>query len=84
MTEKMLPILLTDINDVIPILRNTWPTREVLRVSEKVAPLGREQIDDVEVFALRLRMASLCREEMNVRITAIPTVCVHVNPAFEA
>ena len=84
MPQKMLPILLTDIDDIIPILRDTRSSRKILRIGKKIAPLRRKQINDIEILPLRLRMTALCRKKVNVRIPAIPSPLVHVNPSLEA
>ena len=84
MPEKVLPVLLADVNDVVAVLGDTRPPGEVLGVGEEVAPLGRKQVHDVEVFPLGLGMASLGGQEVDVGVAAVPTIPVHVNPAFEA
>ncbi len=66
MAQEVLPVLLAHVHDVVPVLRDTRPAREILRIREEIPPLRREQVHDVEVLSLGFRMAALGREEMYV------------------
>ena len=84
MSEEVLAVLLRDIDNVIAVLQDARLARKFLGVCEKASPLRLQQVDHVQVFALRLCMAALRGEEVNMRIPAKPSLFVHIDPAFEA
>ncbi len=49
-----------------------------------MAPLGEQEVHDIEVLAPGHGVAPLCREEVNVRVAAEPAPGVHVAPALES
>ena len=50
----------------------------------RAAPLGLEQVDHVQVLALRLGVGALRPQEVDVGVPAIPAAPVHVRPPLEA
>ena len=83
MAHEVLPVLLGDVHDVVAVPRHAGVAGEVLRVREQAAPLRLEQIDDVQVLALRLGMGALRREEVDVGVSAVPALGLHVGPALQ-
>ena len=82
--HEVLAVLLGDVDDAVAGPRDAWLAGEVLGVREEAAPLGLEQVDDVQVLALRLRVGALGPQEVDVRVAAVPALPVHVGPALEA
>src|SRR4029079_11058899 len=54
---------------------------ELLSRREQVAPLGLEEVDDVQILPGRLEEGSLTRQEMDMRVAAVPARRIHVDPA---
>src|SRR5258708_25887840 len=48
-----------------------------------MAPLGEQEVHDIEILALGLSVAPLRRKKVDMRIAAEPAPGVHVAPAFE-
>src|SRR5713226_12999 len=49
-----------------------------------MAPLGEQEVHDIEILALGLGVAPLRRKKVDVRIAAEPAPGVHIAPAFES
>src|SRR5260221_13365510 len=48
-----------------------------------MAPLGEQEVHDIEILTLGLSVAPLRRKKVDMRIAAEPAPGVHVAPAFE-
>src|SRR2546421_1671416 len=48
-----------------------------------MAPLGKQEIHDIEILTPCLGVAPLCREKVYVRVAAEPAPGVHVAPALQ-
>ena len=83
MAHEVLPVLLRCVDDVVALAGDAGLSREVLYVRKQASPLGLQEVDDVQVLGLRLEVAALRREEMNVRVAGVPAALVHVDPALE-
>ena len=66
---------------VLPPFVTVAPKR-ILGIREEMTPLRLQQVDDVQVFALRLRSA-VRAEEMYMRVATEPALRIHVRPALE-
>ena len=82
--HEVLSVFLRRVDDVVAFTSHTGMTGEVLDIREQAAPLGLEQVDNVQVLRLRFKMAALRGEEVNVRVAGVPSTLVHVDPAFQA
>ena len=82
--HEVLPVLLPDVDDVVALTRDAGGPREVLRIREQAAPLRLEQVHDVQVLALGLAVRALGRQEVDVRVAAVPALRVQVAPALDA
>ena len=51
---------------------------EVLGVGEEAAPLGGEDVDDVEAFACGFEVGAVAGEEVDVGVAGVPTAGVGV------
>ena len=80
--QHVLAIFLRAVDDGVAAVRHRCPER-VLGVGEEMAPLRLQQVDDVQVFALRLAVRAVRAEKMDVRVAAEPALRVHVRPALE-
>src|SRR6478672_12493958 len=49
-----------------------------------MAPLRLQQVDDVQVFALRLAVRAVRAEKMHMRVAAEPALRVHVRPTLKS
>ena len=59
MAEQVLAVLLRGVDDRLAVGRDVGRAGELLGVGEQVAPLRLQQVDDVQVLALRLGVAAL-------------------------
>ncbi len=82
-SEHVLPIFLRAVDDGVAAVRHRCPER-ILGVGEEMAPLRLQQVDDVQVFALRLAVRAVRAEEMHMRVAAEPALRVHVRPTLES
>ncbi len=48
-----------------------------------MTPLRLQQVDDVQVFTLRLAVRAVRAEKMHMRVAAEPALRVHIRPALE-
>src|SRR5260221_8829052 len=48
-----------------------------------MAPLGEQEVHDIEILTLGLSLAPLRRKKVDMRIAAEPAPGVHIAPAFE-
>src|SRR5260221_12700970 len=48
-----------------------------------MAPLGEQEVHDIEILTLGLSVAPLRRKKVDMRIAAEPAPGVHIAPAFE-
>lgn len=62
------------------ILCCSGASREVFDVREEIPPLRLQQVHNIEPLACSLRQRPLRRQEVDVRVTAVPPVVVHVGP----
>ena len=83
-SEGVLPVLLSDVDEVASVTGDARRAREVLRVGEQAAPLRLEQVDHVQVLGLRLAVRAVRRQKVDVRVPAEPPLLVHVRPAFQS
>ena len=81
--EHVLAVLLGGIDDGAAIARDAGTAGELFRVRKQMAPLGLQEVHDIEILALGLGVAPLCREKVNVRVAAEPAPGVHVAPALQ-
>ena len=84
MAHEVLAVFLGGVDDAVAGAGDARLAGEVLGVGEEAAPLGLEQVDDVQVLALRLGVGALRAQEVNVGVAAVPALPVHVGPALEA
>ena len=59
MPKQMLTIFLRGVDDTATIVGDSRTANELLCVGEEVSPLREQQVDNVQVFALRLRVGAL-------------------------
>ena len=83
MAQEVLPVLLADVDDVVALLVDARPAGEFLGVGEQAPPLRLQQVDHVQVLALRLGVAALGGQEVDVGVAGVPALRVHVRPALE-
>ena len=70
----MLPIFGANPNYRIIAAHTRLIAGEVANICKQIAPLRREQIDEVESFSLRFQPCGLRRKKMDVRIGSHPTL----------
>ena len=56
------------VDDVVAFSGNARNAGKVFDVREQTPPLRLKQIDDIQIFRLRLEVATLRRQEMDMRI----------------
>ena len=81
--EHMLAVLLGGIDDRPAIARDAGAAGELFRVRKEMAPLGLQDVHDIEILAPCLGVAPLRGEKVNVRVAAEPAPGVHVAPALQ-
>ena len=84
MPHEVLAVFLRDIDDVAAVLGDACPAGEVLGVGEQAAPLRLEQVDHIEVFAVRFQVSAVRGQEVDMGVPAEPPPRVHVYPALDA
>ena len=82
--HEVLAVLLGGVDDVVALAGDAGFAGEVLDVGEEAAPLGLQEVDDVEVLGLGFEVAALRGEEVYVGVAGVPAALVHVYPAPEA
>ena len=83
MPQKVLPIFLGYIDDMIAVGRGHFAAGKFFGIGKQPAPLRLQQVDHVQILTLRLGKATLRRQEMHVRVAAVPAFLVHLPPALQ-
>ena len=83
MPQKVLPVLLRHIDDVIAVGCGHLATGKFFGIGKQPAPLRLQQVDHVQILALRFGEAALRRQEMHVRVAAVPAFLIHLPPALQ-
>ena len=76
--EEVLPVFLGDVDDGAAVVGNAGTADEVLGVGEEAAPLGGEDVDDVEAFAGGFEVGAVTRKEVDVGVAGVPAAGVGV------
>ena len=78
MAEEVLPVFLGDVDDSAAVVGNAGAADEVLGVGEQAAPLGGEDVDDVQAFAGGFEVCAIAGEEVDVGVAGVPAAGVGV------
>ena len=76
--EEVLPVFLGDVDDGAAVIGHAGAADEVLGVGEEAAPLGSEDVDDVEAFAGGFEVGAVAGEEVDVGVAGVPAAGVGV------
>ena len=72
MAEEVLPVFLRDVDDGAAVVRHAGAADEVLGVGEEAAPLGGEDVDNVEALPGGFEVGAITGKKVDMGVAGVP------------